>query len=57
MSYIQYKDKSGEDKIQQITEAFLEIMINVLGTKELYEALENMYYSTIDDYSTPEVSL
>lgn len=29
--------------------------MNVLGTKELYEAWENMYQSTIEDYKTSEV--
>lgn len=28
--------------------------MNVLGTKDLYEAWENMYHSIIDDYKTNE---
>jgi hypothetical protein len=30
-------------------------MLNVLHTKEMYEAWENMYHNTIEDYKTPEV--
>lgn len=29
-------------------------MLNVLGTKEMYEAWENMYHNTIEDYQTNE---
>lgn len=31
--------------------------MNVLGTKELYEAWENMYHDHIEGYKTPEVIL
>lgn len=32
-------------------------MMNVLGTKELYEAWENMYHDYIEDYRTSEVRI
>lgn len=35
VSFVHYKDKTGEDKVQQMNEAFLEILVNVIGNKEL----------------------
>jgi hypothetical protein len=35
----------------------MQILVTVIGTKELYEAMENMYHNAIDDYNTPEVGL
>lgn len=29
-------------------------MMNVIGTKDLYEAWENLYHDSIEDYKTPE---
>lgn len=30
--------------------------MTAIGTKELYEAWENMYQDSIEDYKTPEVT-
>ena len=55
-SFCHYKQTSGEDKFQEVREAFNEVMISAIDTKNFYEAWENMYQSTIDDYQTPEVT-
>jgi len=38
-----------------VRDVFAEVIMNVLGTKDLYEAWEKSYQATIDDYRTTEV--
>jgi len=56
-SFFKYKNALGEDKSHEVKENFNEILINALETKNLYEAWENLYTSSIEGYQTPEVSL
>lgn len=51
---IHYKDKEGHDKIVEAKDIFSEIMMNVIGIKDQYEAWELMYQNQVDDYKTPE---
>jgi uncharacterized UBP type Zn finger protein len=37
-----------------VQDSFVEVMLNVLNTKNMYEAWENMYQDQIEDYQTPE---
>lgn len=53
-STISYLDKSGQQQIQEVKETFAEVMMNVIGTKDLYEAWENLYHDSVDDYKTSE---
>jgi len=55
-SLLDYKDKNNDAKVQEIKEVFSEIMLNVIGFNNLYEAWESMCYNYVEDYKTPEVS-
>ena len=35
-------------------DSFVAVMLNVLNTKNMYEAWESMYQDQIEDYQTPE---
>ena len=54
-TFLSYKDKNNEEKFTEVRDVFAEVMMSVLGTKDLYEAWENSYQATIDDYRTTEV--
>jgi Ubiquitin carboxyl-terminal hydrolase len=53
-SIIQYSDSQGVEQIQEVNETFIEVMLNVIGTKSMYEAWENLCQNVIDGYETPE---
>ena len=42
-TFIEFTDKSGKDQTIKIKEAFAEVLLNVIGIKDLYEAWENHY--------------
>lgn len=42
-SLIHYRDKDGNEKCINKKETFAEILINVIGFKDIYEAWETMY--------------
>ena len=52
-SIVSFKE-NGDTKLLEIQETFAEVMMNVIGTKDLYEAWENMYHDSIDGYKTSE---
>jgi hypothetical protein len=41
-SFIQYKDSEGNAKSQEVNEIFAEVLLSIIGTKDLYESWENM---------------
>ena len=42
-SFITYQDANEGKHVQTVKEHFAEILMNVIGIKDLYEAWENMY--------------
>lgn len=56
-SLIHYTTANGDKKTQDVREAFIEVMVSALETKNLYEAWENMCQDIIEGYQTPEVRL
>ena len=56
-SAIQYELQKGATRDARSVatqEVFAEILVNVVGISDLYEAWENMYENVIEDYLTPE---
>ena len=48
---MQYQGADGNQKIKEkLVDSFATIMVGVIGYKEIYEAWENEYKSTIDDF-------
>jgi hypothetical protein len=41
-SFIQYKDSQENMKFQEVNESFAEVLLSIIGTKDLYESWENM---------------
>ena len=55
-SFIKYKDTNGQEQmVKKKEEPFAEILLNVIGIKDLYESWENMYQNAIEDYETENV--
>ena len=54
-TFLSYKDKNSEEKFTEVRDVFAEVIMNVLGTKDLYEAWEKSYQASIEDYRTTEV--
>lgn len=42
-SFIQYKDCAQNLQYQEVNETFAEVMLSIIGTKDMYESWENMY--------------
>lgn len=48
---MKYQGADGTQKVKEnLVDSFATIMIGVIGYKEIYEAWENEYKSTIDDF-------
>jgi len=57
-SFIRYKDENGVEKeVDKQVEPFAEILLNVIGIKDLYESWEMMYQNVIEDYETENVRI
>lgn len=49
-SILQYQTSQGEFKEVEGSDIFVEVMINALKTKNMYEAWEDMYQNQIEGY-------